>query len=98
MGHTALILGDQLSHANPALDGADRVLLVESRATMRRVRYHRRRLHLVLSAMRHFADELRGSRWSTSARHDGPEALRYDDVVCAAPNDAGARRRLARSA
>ena len=58
MGHTALVLGDQLSHSNPALDGADRVLMIESRAALSRLRYHRRRRHLVLSAMRHFAAEL----------------------------------------
>ncbi|CAN5519085.1 hypothetical protein BH24ACT24_BH24ACT24_02980 [soil metagenome] len=50
-GRTALVLGDQLSHANPALEGADRVLLVESRAKLRSGRFHRQKLHLVLSAM-----------------------------------------------
>jgi deoxyribodipyrimidine photolyase-related protein len=59
MGHTALVLGDQLSHDNPALEGARRVLLVESHAPLARHPYHRQRLHLVLSAMRHFAAELR---------------------------------------
>ena len=57
-GTTAWILGDQLSHANPALDGADRVLLVESRAKLGSGHWHRQKLHLVLSAMRHFAAEL----------------------------------------
>ena len=59
MGHTALVLGDQLSHGNPALAGADRVLLVEARASLARLPHHRQRRHLVLSAMRHFAAELR---------------------------------------
>jgi deoxyribodipyrimidine photolyase-related protein len=57
-GVTAWVLGDQLSHANPALEGADRVLLVESEAKLRAGRWHRQKLHLVLSAMRHFAAEL----------------------------------------
>ena len=57
-GSTAWILGDQLSHRNPALDGADRVLLVESEARLRSAPWHRQKLHLVLSAMRHFAAEL----------------------------------------
>ncbi len=95
MGHTALVLGDQLSHANPALEGADRVLMIESRAALTRLRYHRRRRHLVLSAMRHFAAELRAKGVEVDYRQSGTmaEAL-HGDIVCAAPNDAGARRRL----
>ncbi len=58
-GTTAWVLGDQLSHRNPALQGADRVLMVESRAKLGAGRWHRQKLHLVLSAMRHFAAELR---------------------------------------
>ncbi len=57
-GSTAWILGDQLSHRNLALQGADRVLLVESEARLRSAPWHRQKLHLVLSAMRHFAGEL----------------------------------------
>jgi deoxyribodipyrimidine photolyase-related protein len=58
-GTTAWILGDQLSLRNPALDGADRVLLVQSTAALAAKRFHRQKLHLVLVAMRHFADDLR---------------------------------------
>ena len=48
VSHTALILGDQLSHDNPALEGAARVLLVESRAALApRATRHRQRRHLV---------------------------------------------------
>jgi len=56
---TAWVLGDQLSHHNPALDGAGRVLMIESRAKLAAGCWHRQKLHLVLSAMRHFAEELR---------------------------------------
>ena len=35
------------------------MLLVESRAKLRSGRFHRQKLHLVLSAMHHFAAELR---------------------------------------
>jgi len=56
---TTWVLGDQLSHDNPALTGADRVLLIESRTKLDAGRWHRQKLHLVLSAMRHFAAELR---------------------------------------
>ena len=57
-GTTAWVLGDQLSRSNPALDGADRVLMVESEAKLRSLPFHRQKLHLVLSAMRRFAAEL----------------------------------------
>jgi deoxyribodipyrimidine photolyase-related protein len=57
-GRTAWILADQLSPENPALEGADRVLMVESLAAAGRLPFHRQKLHLVWSAMRHFAREL----------------------------------------
>ena len=57
-GHSAWILGDQLSHRNLALDGVERVLMIESEAKLRSAPWHRQKLHLVLSAMRHFAAEL----------------------------------------
>ncbi len=57
-GVSAWVLGDQLSHDNPVLEGADRVVMVESRAKLGAGRWHRQKLHLVLSAMRHFAAEL----------------------------------------
>lgn len=101
MGHTALILGDQLSHGNPALEGADRVLVVESRAALARLRYHRQRRHLVLSSMRHFAAELRErGEHEVIERRDidtlGEILGDYDDVVCAEPNSRPSRRALTR--
>jgi deoxyribodipyrimidine photolyase-related protein len=99
MGHTALILGDQLMADNPALDGAQRVLFVESQATLARVNLHRRRAHVVLSAMRHRADVLRETSEVEVVERRGArsfaQALRDErDVVCAAPNRAGAREHL----
>lgn len=99
MGHTALILGDQLMRDNPALEGAGRVLFVESTGGMRRVRLHRRRAHLVLSGMRHFAQELREQGVEVVERRE--DSLQagldgFDDVVCAEPNAFKARRGLAR--
>ena len=100
MGHTALVLGDQLSHANPALEGADRVLMIESRAALARLRHHRQRRQLVLSAMRHFAAELRARGIDVVERRGedtfGPALRAYPDVVCAEPNGAAIRRRLSR--
>ena len=97
MSHTALILGDQLSHANPALQGAERVVLVESRALMARRRYHRQRRHLVLSAMRHFARELvqEGREVVYKRADDYADGLEGErDVVCAEPNTWTARTAL----
>lgn len=99
MGHTALVLGDQLMRDNPAIDGAERVVLVESTAGMKRLRTHRRRVHLVLSGMRHLAQELRDQgvevveRRGAATLKEGLQGL-GDDVVAAAPNTGGGRRGL----
>ncbi len=97
-GHTALVLGDQLSHRNPALQGAGRVLLVESRAALGRLRYHRQRRHLVLSGMRHFAEELRDRGVEVDYVKDaptlGPHVRRHGNVVCAEPNSEPSQRAL----
>ena len=58
-----LLLGDQLSHTNPALAGfderADAVLMIEAPGEATHVWSHKARVTLFLSAMRHFRDELR---------------------------------------
>ena len=58
-----LILGDQLSMAIATLSDidkrVDRVLMVEVNEEATYVRHHQHKLVLVLSAMRHFADELK---------------------------------------
>ena len=58
-----LVLGDQLSRANPALAGldpaTDRVALIEAPGEATHVRSHKARIALFLSAMRHFAEALR---------------------------------------
>jgi deoxyribodipyrimidine photolyase-related protein len=104
-GTTAWVLGDQLSLDNPALEGADRVLLVQSTAAMSARRFHRQKLHLVLVAMRHFADDLRERGVAVDfveadtfaaglARHR--EHAHPDRVRLLAPHSAGGRRSLAR--
>ena len=102
-GHTALVLGDQLSHANPALAGADRVLMVESRAKLASGRFHRQKLHLVLSAMRHFAAELRERGVEVDERRvetfaDGIAAHRREhgrpEIRVLEPHSVGGRERL----
>ena len=63
MSTLRLILGDQLSTSIATLSDidkqADRVLMVEVNEEATYVRHHQQKLVLVLSAMRHFADELK---------------------------------------
>ena len=62
------VLGDQLNPQQAALAGVDRsqarVLLVESTSVLKRRAYHRQKLVLVWSAMRHFAEELSAAGWA----------------------------------
>ncbi len=61
------ILGDQLLRAHPALIAAEEmverskimVVLIESLARLTKLPYHRKKLILLLSAMRHYAEALR---------------------------------------
>lgn len=74
-----LILGDQLSpgisslrHADPA---RDTVLMAEVAAEAGYADHHKQKLVLVFSAMRHFAEELRGAGWRVTYRRiDDPDA------------------------
>lgn len=63
MGTLRLILGDQISHSISSLNGIDRandiVLMVEVAEETSYVKHHKQKIILVLSAMRHFAEELR---------------------------------------
>ncbi|MBK8051572.1 MAG: cryptochrome/photolyase family protein [Anaerolineales bacterium] len=66
---TIWILGDQLLRQHPALEAAQilarpdeiRVVLVESASRIARRPVHRKKLVLLLSAMRHYADQLRNA-------------------------------------
>ncbi|WP_299476820.1 cryptochrome/photolyase family protein [uncultured Roseibium sp.] len=62
-----LILGDQLTPSISSLRRADksldRVLLVEVHDETTYVRHHKKKIAFILSAMRHFADELRQGGW-----------------------------------
>jgi deoxyribodipyrimidine photolyase-related protein len=61
------VLGDQLNPSQSALAsyraGDARVLMVESRSVLQWQAYHRQKLVLVWSAMRHFAADLREAGW-----------------------------------
>jgi deoxyribodipyrimidine photolyase-related protein len=70
--HLVLVLGDQLDHASAAFDGfdpgRDRVLMIEAAGESTHVWSHKARTALFLSAMRHFADALRGRGWTVDYR------------------------------
>ena len=100
MARVALVLGDQLMDDNPALEGADRVVMVESLGVLGRAPLHRARAQLVLSAMRHHAEALRGRGLEVEEIRGAAsfaEALKGvgDKVACAHPNRAGAVGELA---
>jgi len=105
VGRTVLVLGDQLNRWNGALadaePGRDRVVMVESLGKLRERPWHRHKLTYVLSAMRHFAEELRdagfdvayevaaGVREGLAAAGAAPE-----DTVVMAPSHWGQRDKL----
>ena len=70
--HLVLVLGDQLDHASAAFDGfdpaRDHVLMIEAAGESTPVWSHKARTALFLSAMRHFADGLRGRGWTVNYR------------------------------
>ncbi len=66
MRNLILVLGDQLSLDSPALAGIDRaqdcVVMIEAADESTHVWSHRARITLFLSAMRHFAEQLRAQK------------------------------------
>ena len=79
------ILGDQLTSDHPALrlaDDDDCFLFIESRARSGQLRYHRHKLVLIYSAMRHYAEDLRarGRKVHYDELDDTPA---YEDALCA---------------
>ncbi|MFM8518975.1 MAG: cryptochrome/photolyase family protein [Solirubrobacterales bacterium] len=103
-GRTAWILADQLSAANPALEGADRALIVQSSSRPGRLRFHRQKLQLVFSAMRHFAEELEGRGIEVDYRRAPTLAAGLEEhlaefqpeaVTLLEPSSVGAGERLA---
>ncbi|HKL46068.1 MAG TPA: cryptochrome/photolyase family protein [Roseovarius sp.] len=79
VGRLVLVLGDQLSQGLSALQAADRsrdiVVMAEVMDEGTYVPHHPKKIALILSAMRHFADELRENGWQVAyTRLDDPEA------------------------
>ncbi len=104
---TVWVLGDQLHRHVASLaergPGDCRVLFVESTAKLRSKRWHRQRSHLVVSAMAHFADELRDEGFEVDYRPadtvtDGlqrhVEQHAVDRVIAMEPMSWTGRRRL----
>ncbi|GGD67797.1 cryptochrome/photolyase family protein [Croceicoccus mobilis] len=62
------VLGDQLTHSLASLEGADKdnavVLMMEVWDETTYVKHHKAKIALILSAMRHFAGELRDKGWT----------------------------------
>jgi deoxyribodipyrimidine photolyase-related protein len=69
---TIWVLGDQLNRNLGALaearPGHDRVLMIHSHAKLTSKRWHRQRAHLIITAMRRFANELRAEGFEVDER------------------------------
>lgn len=81
MSRLILILGDQLSHSISALRAADKtrdvVVMAEVAEEGSYVPHHPKKVALILSAMRHFAQELQEDGWNVVyTRLDDPEAAK----------------------
>ncbi len=70
------ITGDQCSTKNSALAAADKsiatVLMIESIARGNKLKYHKKKLVLIYSVMRHFAEELRREGWNVDYYTEAP--------------------------
>lgn len=88
---TVWVLGDQLNRRIGALADADpagtRVLLVESEAAVAGRPVHRQRLHLVVTAMRRFAEELRSAGFEVDLRRAGDLWAGLEDHLAEHPTD-----------
>jgi deoxyribodipyrimidine photolyase-related protein len=73
---TVWILGDQLLSPHPALQSLEKqfprqeiiLLMIESRAQAKRLPYHAKKLVLLFSAMRHYAEAMRGAGYRVDYR------------------------------
>ncbi|MCH8498185.1 MAG: cryptochrome/photolyase family protein [Marinobacter sp.] len=78
MRNLILILGDQLSTTLSALqDGdpcRDRILMAEVGDEARYVRHHKKKIVLLFSAMRHFAEQLRAAGWTVDYHTYDPDS------------------------
>jgi len=79
---TVWVTGDQVTPHNSALAGLDPrqtvILMVESIARSRQRRYHKRKLALIFSAMRGYADDRRRAGWTLDYR---PECDDFESAL-----------------
>ncbi len=68
MSVSVWILGDQLLSEHPALQDTRHIVLVESLERLRQRPYHKHKLGLILSAMRHYAAHLREQGYTVDLR------------------------------
>lgn len=104
MKTTVWILGDQLLAKHPALEKARelteqahiRVLLIESNGRFHKLPYQRKKLVLLLSAMRHYAEELESQGYTvdyvksdsfTSGILEHVEQFQPDQFICMESGD-----------
>jgi deoxyribodipyrimidine photolyase-related protein len=92
------VLGDQLSASLASLQGVDPasavVLMMEVGDEATHVRHHPKKIAFIFSAMRHFAEELRGAGWTVDyVRLDDPANTGSfdEEVVRAAQRHAATR-------
>ena len=102
MAKTVLILGDQLSFDYISSLGThpteDTVLMVEDWSLLERKPYHRKKIALVWSAMRHFRDELESRGYSVLYRIQASIVTCIAELgqptVCIEPREQGIRELL----
>lgn len=74
---TVWITGDQCTLNNTALRAADpnssTVLMIESVQRGAKLKYHKKKLVLIYSVMRHFAEELRNAGWTVDYYREWPD-------------------------
>lgn len=91
-----LVLGDQLSRANPALHGADSardvILLAEVAEEATYVPHNRHKIVFIFSAMRHFARDLQASGFEVVYRRFEEGCKSLEAAAKAALEDTGASR------
>ena len=106
-GRTVWVFGDQLSRdvgpLSRALPGSDRILMVESVAKIDGRRWHRQRLHLIVTAMRRLSTELKEAGFEVDYRRapsfeaglaDHRAEFGPEQVLAMAPSTHGGRQAI----
>ncbi|MDX1553356.1 MAG: cryptochrome/photolyase family protein, partial [Marinobacter sp.] len=98
MPNLILILGDQLTTDISALEGADRerdrVVMAEVHDEVSYTNHHKKKIVLLFSAMRNFAQRLEADGWQVhyQAYHPDNEAKTLEAVVAGQLEETGADR------